>query len=145
MTLRRYTIADRDTIIQLYYDCVHTVAVNDYTPAQLYAWASIDRINYRWLNELLVIESFVVEEDSIVIGFGALGGNEIRVVYTHKDHQGKGVATLLMNTLEEIARKGGIAELTLDSSITARTFYEKCGFIATKEYARRLEHIHYLR
>ena len=40
MILRRYTPADCEQILKLFYETVHTVNARDYSPAQLDVWAT---------------------------------------------------------------------------------------------------------
>lgn len=44
-------------------------------------------------------------------------------MFIHKDFQGKGVATLLLNEIERYAVAAGITRITSEVSITARPFF----------------------
>lgn len=46
-------------------------------------------------------------------------------MFVHKDFQGKGIATILLNDIERYAITAGITRVTLEVSLTARTFFEK--------------------
>lgn len=54
-------------------------------------------------------------------------------MFIHKDFQGKGVATLLLNEIERYAVAAGITRITSEVSITARPFFEKRGYIVEVE------------
>lgn len=58
-------------------------------------------------------------------------------MFIHKDFQGKGVATLLLNEIERYAVAAGITRITSEVSITARSFFEKRGYIVEVEQKRR--------
>ena len=54
-------------------------------------------------------------------------------IFTHKDHQGKGVASLIGVQLLEDAYRLGLTELTTQASETAKAAAEKRGFEVVKE------------
>ena len=51
----------------------------------------------------------------------------------HKDWQGKGVATLLLSEVENMACRYGAHKISVEVSITARPFFEKRGYKIMKE------------
>ncbi|RFT67736.1 N-acetyltransferase [Bacillus clarus] len=48
-------------------------------------------------------------------------------MFTHKDHQGRGIASRLLQKLEEAAMKLGDKEIYIEASITAKHFFENKG------------------
>ncbi len=58
-------------------------------------------------------------------------------MFVHKDFQGKGIATILLNDIERYAITAGITQVTLEVSLTARTFFEKKGYIVEVEQKRK--------
>ncbi|GAB3682129.1 GNAT family N-acetyltransferase [Salinarchaeum chitinilyticum] len=52
----------------------------------------------------------------------------VRAVYVHPDHAGEGIGTALLERLESTAREQGVESLGLQSSVNARTFYERHGY-----------------
>jgi len=52
----------------------------------------------------------------------------VRSVFVLPTKQGKNMGLLLMNHLEEVARKQNIHCLTVSSSVTAEGFYRKLGY-----------------
>ena len=54
---------------------------------------------------------------------------EVRLCYVRPDCVRMGVGRALLQTLEAQARHWQIATLKLNSSLTARHFYERCGFL----------------
>lgn len=46
-------------------------------------------------------------------------------MFVHKDFQRKGIATLLLSEVEQIAEQYGVTQITSEVSLTARTFFEK--------------------
>ena len=58
-------------------------------------------------------------------------------MFVHKDFQGKGIATILLNKIERYATATGIIRFTSEVSLTARPFFEQRGYIVTEEQKRR--------
>ncbi len=133
MFLRAYRHDDKRLLQQLFYDTVHTVNARDYIPEQLDIWAPVEPDREAWAR-LDGQACFVVEFRKKPVGFASLDDSgEIDFLFVHKDFQGKGIATALVKQLERLARKRGMLLLHTRSSITARTFFEKYGFILTAE------------
>jgi GNAT superfamily N-acetyltransferase len=68
-----------------------------------------------------------------IVGTANLDGAAARAVFVDPDHQGKGVGTSMMATVEDIARTRSVATLHVQSSITAEGFYRKLGYIPVSE------------
>jgi len=54
-------------------------------------------------------------------------------MFVHKDFQGKGVATVLLNEIERYATAVGIKRIMSEVSLSSRPFFEKRGFVVEKE------------
>jgi putative acetyltransferase len=70
----------------------------------------------------------VAEIDKKIVGTIALEGAELCTFFVHPDFQRKGVGTRLLKALEETALKNGIKIISLATSLTAVSFYEKTGY-----------------
>lgn len=127
MELRPYQSADAAETAALFYGAVHTVAARDYTGEQLNAWAPQNRDIAAWDESLLAHHALVAVQNGAIVGFGDMDEQTACLdrLYTHKDHQGQGVATALLAALE--ARVPGRA-ITTHASQTARPFFEKRGY-----------------
>jgi GNAT superfamily N-acetyltransferase len=74
----------------------------------------------------------VAEMDGVVAGFGLLNLNgTIALLYVAPQYRFRGVSKALLVSLEEHAVALGITVLTLESSATALSFYEGCGYLCT--------------
>ena len=134
MELRKYRADDYDKILDLFYDTVHSVCVHDYADIQLNAWAPKDKNLYSLEDRLLTNYAVVVEKDGVIIGFGNVNGlGYFDCLYTHKNYQGVGVATLIANDIEEYFSANGVHAVTTDASISAKPFFEKRGYVVLQE------------
>jgi GNAT superfamily N-acetyltransferase len=134
MKVRTYQINDTQQIVQLFYDTVHEVNIRDYTKAQVDAWAPTDIDIASWSTSLSSKFTFVAEAGDRIVGFGELEANgHIDRFYCHKDFQGKGVGTQILEQIELKAKNLGIKKLYTEASITAKPFFESKDFIVVKQ------------
>lgn len=82
-----------------------------------------------WSTSLRQNITYVAEINGYIVGFSdmTLEGHLDRL-YVHKDFQGQGVASALVNKLEMKARELGLHEMDTEASITARPFFERQGY-----------------
>ncbi len=133
MNIREYRPEDCEMIANLFYETIHSVNSKDYTEIQLNAWASRDFDLVKWNNRLSNNYSVIVEKNNIIIGFGDVDcKGYFDHLFTHKDYQGIGVATLISDRIENYTYQNGIHIITTDASITAKPFFEKRGYIIQK-------------
>ena len=130
MKLRLATSEDFLAVKKLFQETVRNVCTGDYSPEEIEAWTSvIEEEPARWLKKIEEQYFLLIEIDQELVGMGSLlNGDYIDIMYVHQDHQGKGIAKLLLSELEAEAAKQGKTHLTSDVSITARPFFEKKGF-----------------
>ncbi|WP_314591175.1 GNAT family N-acetyltransferase [Paenibacillus terrigena] len=133
MALRKYEDSDIEEIVTLFYETVHTINARDYSPEQLDVWASRDDQETRiaaWRSSLRRHMTYVAVMGDSIVGFAdmTLEGYLDRL-YVHKDAQGQGVATALVNTLESEAARLRILEINTDASVTAKSFFERRGYV----------------
>jgi putative acetyltransferase len=134
MKVRTYEINDTPEIVKLFYDTVHEVNIRDYTKAQVDAWAPTDIDIASWTTSLSSKFTFVAEAGDRIVGFGELEANgHIDRFYCHKDFQGKGVGTQILEQIELQAKSLGINKLFTEASITAKPFFESKGFMVIKQ------------
>jgi GNAT superfamily N-acetyltransferase len=73
----------------------------------------------------------VAEADRQLIGTAALDGAELATFFVLPEYQGQGIGTQLLAAIERQARTLGIAQLTVDASITGVAFYARMGYLRT--------------
>jgi putative acetyltransferase len=129
LTIRHGNLNDLSDLQRLFEGTVTTVCRADYDEAQTTVWASSVENTTRW--ESIVKEQYllVAEDDGLIVGFCSLAeGHYVDMLYVHKNHQSKGIATQLYHAIEAHARTLAIPVLTSDVSKTAKAFFEKVGF-----------------
>jgi len=140
ITVRRATADDALDIYRVHISSIKEVCSGDYTAEQINAWAG-GKTPERYVRAMNAGEvMFVALIDENIVGFGALDllKSTIQAVYVHPQALGKGVGQALLLALEGKAREASIDELTLPSSLTARKFYEKNGYIPGEQTTHTL-------
>jgi len=125
--IRRYVAADLDAVVSVFLRSVRGVASRDYDAGQIAAWAQVDRDV--WSHRRLDRPTWVALIDGVIAGFIDLeGSGHIDMLFVDPAHQRRGVASALLDTVENAARVQRLAVLDTDASITARPFFENHGF-----------------
>lgn len=100
------------------------------TPAAVSAWIT-DADSYC---------ASAVADGGEVCGFGMLAAaGEILLLYVSPEHVGRGVGRDLLRALEERAVNRGLGEIRLDSSLTAKGFYARHGYIDAESCGDRTD------
>ena len=133
MKIRTYTPNDCDEIIDLFFNTVHSINKSDYSTQQLNAWATGNVDKIKWHNSFLEHYTIVAEIDGQIVGFGNLDSSYLDRLYVHKDYQCQGIASAILDCLEQYARQANESEMTTHASITAKPFFEKRGYHTLKE------------
>lgn len=134
MGFREYKNTDLHAVMDLFYVTVHEVNKNDYSEEQLDAIAPKDANEYHWEKSLEKNHTIVVEEDDKLIAFGNIGKTGyLDRLYVHPDYLRKGIASKLVEELEEYAKKHGSHVINVTSSITSKAFFESKGYAVIEE------------
>lgn len=97
--------------------------LNNKTPANCKLWIESDQGKF-----------FVAIEKSTTVGIAAIGKNGyIYLCYMHPDKVGEGIGKQLLVTCENQALAWGLKEMAVDSTQTAKEFYESQGFEKSDE------------
>lgn len=134
MEFREYKNTDLHAVMDLFYVTVHEVNKNDYSEEQLDAIAPKDANEYHWEKSLEKNHTIVVGEDDKLIAFGNIGKTGyLDRLYVHPDYLRKGIASKLVEELEEYAKKHGSHVINVTSSITSKAFFESKGYAVIEE------------
>ena len=134
MMIREYKPDDCALLAQLFYNTVHAVNSKDYTKEQLDVWATGNIDLNEWNRSFLEHTTLIAMCDNTIVGFADMGRDGyLDRLYVHKDYQGKGIATALINELERRAKEKHVVCFETYASITARPFFEKLGYTVQTE------------
>ena len=111
----------------------------DYSQAEVEDWASCgdDPSKIEGMIKLTILLLLLIGNLKSSVFSSITPQGYLHSMFIHKDFQGKGVATLLLNEIERYAVAAGITRITSEVSITARPFFEKRGYIVEVEQKRR--------
>ena len=128
MIIRKAKIRDAEEICVLRRDTFEKINAKDYSFETVKA-----------LNEKSTIEGMIkkikeremfclIDLDKKIAGVVDLEGNKIGGLFIRVDLIGKGYGKRLMNFIEDYARKNGIKQAILFSTVYAEDFYRKLGY-----------------
>ena len=137
-----YAPEDLEPCLKLFYNTVHAINCKDYAPDQLNAWApkSLEQNKSRWQDHLEKGLCFVAKLDKgSLVGFADMTEvGHLHGLYVHKDFQGLGVASKLLDEVEKTAKNLNLKALSTESSLTAYPFFKKKGFLVQKKQEKEL-------
>lgn len=138
MFLRDYNPTDKKALQELFFNTVHHLNKQDYTPEQLQLWAPAIPNREIWAR-LDSAYCFIVELDKQPVGFTALNTDGcIDFLYVHKDFQSRGIARALLKQLYRLARKKELPLLSAIVCVNAKGFFESQGFVCTETLIKTL-------
>jgi len=124
--LREATPADLQSILKVFTDCIDITAAADYNEEERRVWKSSAQTPEKWLNRIDQQAFWLACEEDLVAGFATLEDNNyIDCMYVSPAFQGRGIAQLLLDTIENLARSKRTQLISSDVSHTARGFFEK--------------------
>ena len=134
MNIRRFEISDAEKVSALVIKTVRISNAKDY-PAELMEEVVNSMQPQNILERASWTHFYVVEDDGQIIGCGAIGpywGKEdessLFTIFVLPEYQGKGVGSLIMNTLEKDEYFLRAKRIEIPASITACQFYRKFGY-----------------
>lgn len=133
MRIRTCEPVETEILMKLFRDSVHAIAVHDFGPEELWAWAPATLDRMAWHRRLARNLSLVADDAGRPVGFAELTiAGHIDMLFVDKDRQRRGIASALLCAVESAARGRGVRCLTVDASRTARAFFEARGFAITR-------------
>jgi len=134
MIIRKTKPEDAEAISRLHRQTIKRVNSKDYSREQVEVWSK--RSTPGWIKKIITnpdVYYYVAVEKNNIVGFGDFSREDgLRGLYIASDWINKGVGRKLVQKIEREARKLGIKELKLKSTLTAYEFYKKMGFTKTK-------------
>ena len=131
--------SDAVELKKLFQNTVLAINRRDYSQAEVEDWASCGD-NLSNIEDMIKTHYFIVavNQQSEIVGFSSITPQGyLHSMFVHKDFQGEGIATMLLNEIEQYAITNGIIRITSEVSLTARPFFEKRGYIVEEEKKRK--------
>ena len=131
--------SDAVELKNLFQNTVLAINRRDYSQAEVEDWASCGD-NLSNIEDMIKTHYFIVavNQQSEIVGFSSITPQGyLHSMFVHKDFQGEGIATMLLNEIEQYAITNGIIRITSEVSLTARPFFEKKGYIVEEEQKRK--------
>lgn len=142
--IRQAVLDDIAALKDLYQNTVLTINRRDYSHAEVEDWASCGNDASRW-EKLIETHYFIVAENPQlqIVGFSSITPQGyLHSMFVHKDFQNKGIATMLLNKIEQYAKENGITKVTSEVSLTARPFFEKQGYTVERKQQRQANQLY---
>ena len=131
LALRPFLPADAPLLAEIFRASIIELSGDDYSEAQREAWASAADDEAAFAKKLGSELTLIATMEGSPVGFASLQGNDkIDMLYVHPAVTGQGIAAMLVDALEKLARSRGTAKLSVDASDSARGFFEKRGYVA---------------
>jgi putative acetyltransferase len=128
MEIRRARDEDYVEMAALRRSTIRSVNANDYPEHVIASWSATTDAE-----DLLESSSrclrWVARDRNMIVGFCEHTRKcEISRLYVHKDHLRRGVGSSLLNVAEESLRRRGCVQVRVESTVTAKAFYEVHGY-----------------
>jgi putative acetyltransferase len=131
VALRPFLPADTPLLAAIFAASVEHLTADDYDAGQQGAWAALADDEAALAARLGGQLTLVATVNGEPVGFASLRGNDhIDMLYVHPAVARRGVATSLVDALEKLAGARGAAALTVDTSDTAKPFFDQRGYKA---------------
>nr|WP_233180954.1 GNAT family N-acetyltransferase [Lactococcus lactis] len=129
MLIRNYESKDLDEVINLFKNTIFEINISDYTLEQVKAWVDVDTELFD--DNLGKTYARVISNHEQLVGFGNIDDKGyIDLFYVSVDYQRQGVGQKLLNDLE---KSSNYTSFMVNSSITAKPFFEKMGYKENKK------------
>lgn len=129
--VRKARHGDEEGIHSSHMQSIQQVCAKDYTQEQIQAWGGRE---YNFEQKRNLIDNhhvWVVEEEGKIKGYGLLfigeKGAEIGGLYFLPSVLGRGHGRQIVNEMLEVAKEAGFKEVTFESTVTSKGFYERMG------------------
>jgi len=131
MKIRKASNTDKENISRLHISSIKRLCGKHYTHEQLNAWTSVltPSVYDQALKEKVFLVAHDSKQDLMGLGIFDIQNAEISAIYIHPDAVGNGVGTKLLYELEEIARNSNVVKIAVHSTLNAKGFYQKHGYL----------------
>ena len=134
MLIRAFSVGGEPDLRQVFHSAIHGIAIRDYTPEQVNAWAPQFVDPALWADRMRGIAPFVVEHDGKPIAYADIQpAGYIDHFFVSALFARQGLGSKLMQRVHDEAALKGIHVLTSNVSLTAQPFFKHWGFSIVEE------------
>ena len=127
--VRPFRADDLLAMLEVRRDSIANVAARDYAPSQITEWAGKSSTSESQLERFTKSLTWVAVIDEKIVGYSNLDADgHVDTMFVHSSVLRRGVATALLQAVEDAALAAGLSRLYSEISFTARPFFEKNGF-----------------
>jgi len=134
--IREFKDGDEFGIHEAHMKSIRELCAKDYSSTQIESWTS-RRTPQSYLDSIVKNgERFrVIETKEIIVGFSGWYGDQIKGFYLHPAYVGRGWGRELFKVTEEdFLKNSGFRYCVIESTTTAKPFYECMGFQVVKPF-----------
>ena len=126
MNLRKITINDQLELKKIYFDSIQSLDKSMYSNEQKRAWASQAWDNPNFDKSITQGKGWLLSEEGIIIAFATrYPKDRISLFYCKGKFQRRGFGTLLLQKLEDEARREGLDSLSTEASLISYKLFLK--------------------
>jgi putative acetyltransferase len=138
--LRPYLPSDAARCAAIFRASIEALTGDDYDDDQRRAWAATADDVAAFGARLAKALTLVATVSGEPAGFGALkGADVVDMLYVDPEFARRGIGMLLIDALTRLASRRGAKQLTSEVSDTARSSFEKQGFVAQRRNLVQLD------
>jgi putative acetyltransferase len=140
IALRPYLPADAPRCLEIFHASIEEIASEDYDADQRAAWRSRASDPTDFAARLAQALTLVATAQGMIAGFASLKGADlIDMIYVDPAFSGRGIGGALIDALVKLAKARGADRITSDVSDTARSTFERQGFVAQRRNLASVE------
>lgn len=141
--VRDYTEADAAATLKVFRDAVRVTGSLRYTTEQIAAWSGPPEDDLPgWHAARAVTATIVAMVDHQVVGFSDVDAKGyIDMLFVSPEFGRRGVASRLVDEVEERARAAGLGALTVSASLLLRPLLERRGFVVEAQLAPEINSV----
>ncbi|AZF27246.1 GNAT family N-acetyltransferase [Pseudomonas sp. R2-60-08W] len=137
LEIKRATPDDADRAFEIRREAIRSQCIGAYSAEQMALWTRGRASDgYSTLMEKLFYMGWVNGE-AVVTGMLDLANNELGALFVRSAFTGRGYGKAMLDHLEDVARQRAVAEVVLDSTLNAVSFYRACGYVGHEQAVYR--------
>lgn len=145
ITIRRATISDAKTSVQLFLDTITHINTKDYSIEEISVWSSFAQDINRWEDRIQTQHFFIATIDNKTTGFSSITDHGyLDLMYVHKDYQGMGIGSRLLKQIEATAANLKAHDIYALVSKTAFPFFKSKGYVSVEKIHKTIAGVEFI-